>query len=35
MTPHYQITPTYEYFIAFNFIDSFWRILPCKSIRIN
>jgi len=22
MTTHYQITPTYEYFIAFNFIDS-------------
>lgn len=22
MTPHYQVTSTYEYFIAFNFIDS-------------
>ena len=22
MTTHYQITPTYEYFIAFNFINS-------------
>ena len=22
MTLHYQVTPTYEYFIAFNFIDS-------------
>ena len=22
MTPHYQVTTTYKYFIAFNFIDS-------------
>ena len=36
MTPHYQVTPTYEYFIAFNFIDSSGEFYHAnQSISIN
>lgn len=36
MTPQYQVTSTYEYFIAFNFIDSSGEFYHAnQSISIN
>ena len=36
MTPHYQVTSTYEYFIAFNFINSSGEFYHAnQSISIN